>query len=82
MNEAERFLADKLKRAETPILKTRPEKISAQRVQTGGTDSADPEPSLPKQNADSGGKGWSVAMAVFAVVMAMFWMAIFKGGCQ
>ena len=33
-------------------------------------------------SGEGGGKGWGFAMAGFAILMTLIWMAVFKGGCR
>lgn len=82
MNEAERFLAEKMKKAEMPPRVPAPEKGSERNGQVQPSASAGTvvQTSAPKRDAT--GKAWSVGLAVFAVLMTMFWMAVFKGGCR
>ena len=81
MTEAERFLAKKLQRSEAPA--GQPAAVAPSKA--GPCESADRGPDGPPPTAQApkaGGKGWQVGMAVFAVLMTMFWMAMCKGGCR
>ena len=82
MNEAERFLAEKMKMAETPTCVPSPEKGSVRDGQVQPSASAGIGAPTPSPKRDATGKAWSVGLAVFAVLMTMFWMAVFKGGCR
>ncbi len=82
MNEAERFLEEKLRRAETPTIQ---QAAAVEPSDSGRCESADRAPVNPPPTAptpEAGGKVWGVAMGVFAILATMFWMAAFKGGCR
>lgn len=79
MTEAERYLEEKLKRERTPAVTNEPVRVpeargSRKAKATGGQGGGG--------SGQVGGKVWGVVMGVFAILMAMFWMAVFKGGCR
>lgn len=96
MNEAERFLAAKMKREVKPdctqsaactVSQNEP---AAKRVADptpcanqadAGTRSASPAPARSESDAPNN-SGWSIGFGLFAVLATMFWMAVFKGGCR
>lgn len=93
MTEAERYLDERLKRAAavksgvpaaggngaiSPIVgETRLEPAAS--VQPAAPT---PDVQVGRGSGDGGGKVWGVVMGVFAILMTMFWMAVFKGGCR
>lgn len=82
MNEAERFLEEKLRRADTPA---RQPAAAVEPSDGGRCESTDWAPGNPPPTAptpEASGKVWGVVMGVFAILATMFWMAVFKGGCR
>ena len=93
MTEAERYLDERLKRAAevksgvpaaggngaiNPIVgETRLEPAAS--VQPAAPT---PDAQVGRGSGEGGGKVWGVVMGVFVILMTMFWMAVFKGGCR
>ena len=82
MNEAERFLEKKLRRAETPARQPAAADAPAPDRRDGAADRVPGSPPPTAQTPETGGKVWGVVMGVLAILATMFWMAVFKGGCR
>jgi hypothetical protein len=82
MNEAERFLEQKINRAKTPKREQVQGADSADNEQSASSTPAGAGPWTPERKPGSGAKVWKVGMAVFGILMTMFWMVFFKGGCR
>ena len=83
MNEAERYLAEKMRKPSGTVVKTVSAKTGGaeDRVGRGGPPDDGAAGVTERKEAPSG-KAWSVGMAIFTFLMIMFWMAVFKGGCR
>jgi len=92
MTEAERYLDERLKRAavvksgvpaaggeQKPFDAT---ELCQKPVEGGGQASPTLDNQGGRGSGGGGGKVWGVVMGVFAILMTMFWMAVFKGGCR
>lgn len=82
MNEAERFLEKKMRRAEPSARQPVAGDAPSTDQRDGVADRMPGGPPPTAQTKEAGGKGWGVVMGVFAILATMFWMAVFKGGCR
>jgi len=82
MNEADRFLEAKQKRDQAGARPAATLNKASGATESPTAAAADRGPDKTAPAVDPSGKVWKVAMAAFAILMAMFWMAVFKGGCR
>ena len=88
MTEAERYLENKRrKEGEDTNARLKPVEDAAPKREApteapAAVESSVPINVSPAKSASGANKCWGAAMGVFAIVMTMLWMAVFKGGCR